>query len=529
MAAKPQNLRRYIVMSADGFQAPLNEATFTLSNATVALAARAEAVIPAPQMRVLDSIGENGPKLVEMPAEGELSLRLSMPGIKIVPEVFYERQWERFRAEQRPAPARGTAKVSKKAIRGRGMTEAAAVPASVAGFDITITDSATGKPVAGAQIIAFSNFIAREGANAQTNASGRATLKGLTPGRKLERAYIYGPMNYWGFYAADTTGAALSNIKLDPINVKDPSLLLTQLYGSLPLATGQGVTIGIIDSGVDGTHPDLPNVTGGLNCVGDETRFDFAALANWRPARTNGQHGTHVAGIVAGRGATSGFRGMAPGASLRSYRVFPDNGGFASNFDIVKAINTAVFDKCDIINLSLGGVAKDEFARFAIDFAVAAGVVVVAAAGNNSRQPVLFPAALPECVAVSAMGRIGSFPKQSIGASAIATPKSATSPKDFVADFSNFGAEVDVIGAGVEIVSTLPGQGYGALSGTSMASPAVAGFCAHLLSTHADVRKKIGADRSRALKDLLYASCKPESFGRDFEGFGLPRAPDGQL
>jgi subtilisin len=263
-------------------------------------------------------------------------------------------------------------------------------------------------------------------------------------------------------------------------------------------------------------------VSGGLNCVSDEVRANPAAAQNWRPAKKEGEHGTHVAGIVGGRGTASGFRGVAPGVTLRSYRVFPDRGGGASNFDIAKAIDTAIADKCDIINMSLGGGPKDDLTRAAIIRALNSGAIVVVAAGNDDRDPVSFPAAFTECTAVSAMGRIGSFPKTAIGTSSVATPKGNPLTKDFVADFSNFGPEIDVTGAGVEIVSTLPGTGHGSMSGTSMACPAVAGFAAHLLAADPALKQNVGAGRSRALKDALYASCKPEGFGRDFEGFGLP-------
>ena len=104
-------------------------------------------------------------------------------------------------------------------------------------------------------------------------------------------------------------------------------------------------------------------------------------------------------------------------------------------------------------------------------------------------------------------------------------PKGNPDTKDFVADFSNIGPEIDVTGAGVEIVSTLPGTGHGSMSGTSMASPAVAGFAAYVLAKDPALKQNAGAARSRALKDALYARCKPEGFGRDFEGFGLPTPP----
>jgi subtilisin len=526
MAQKKQSRRRYILMSAQGFLGPvLTDNSFKPSSNPVALAARPQSVAPAaPDMRVLDSIHENGPKLVEMTPEGELSLRLGVPGLKVVPEVFYHRQWQRFRTHHRPEKTGAKAAATKTKKAGRVM-RAATVATTSGQFSVTITDSSTGVPIKGAHIVAFTNFDAREGAEATTDANGRATVNGLAATRKLDRVYIYAPPGFWGYFATDTKGSKLSAVKLKPVDVKDPTLLLTQLYGSLPMTAGQGVTVAVIDSGVDGKHPDLSNVSGGLNCVSDEVRKNPAAAADWRPARSEGEHGTHVAGIVAGHGPNSGFRGVAPGATLRSYRVFPDSGGGASNFDIAKAIDQAVADRCDIINMSLGGGPKDDLTHAAIDRALDAGVVVIVAAGNDYRKPVDFPAAFTECVAVSAMGRVGSFPKEAVGSGDVAAPKGVPSAKDFVAAFSNFGSEIDVTGAGVEIVSTLPGTDHGSMSGTSMASPAVAGFAAYLLSATPALRQKVGADRSRGLKDALYASCKPQGFGRDFEGFGLPLPP----
>jgi subtilisin len=502
---------RYIIMPQEGLEHPfLTGATFQPAARRVAVAARAAATT-RPQMQVLDAIGENGPKLVEMPPEGELSLRLTMPGIKIVPEVFYHRLWHRLEVEKRAS--------------GPVKAKVALAAAKSAAVEIRITDRSTGQPVRGAHIVAFTDFANRIGAEANSAANGRARLNGITSKQKIERLYIYGPPGYWGFYRTNTSGAALAAVQLRPVNIQEATLLLRQLYGNLPGDAGKGVTVAVIDSGVDGgpgRHPDLANVTGGLNCVSDEVRADPAAARNWGPAKVEGEHGTHVAGIIGASGGPNGFRGVAPGVMLRSYRVFPDTGDGASNFDIARAIETAVADRCDIINLSLGGGPKDDLTKAAIDRALAAGVAVVAAAGNENRSPVAFPAAFPECTAVSAMGRRGSFPSESTGAGDTAKPTGGAGSSDFVAAFSNIGPEVDVTGPGVEIVSTLPDRAYGPMSGTSMASPAVAGFAAHLLSANAALRQAAGSDRSRQLKDLLYSKCKPEGFGREFEGFGLP-------
>jgi subtilisin len=398
MPTKKQNLRRYIIMSKEGFLADkLAAASLQPSANTVAVAARAQAVIAAPQMRVLEALHENGPKLVEMPPEGELSLRLSTPGLKIVPEVFYHRQWQRFKIHQRPGPRKAADSkkklVAKKA--GSRAMSAASAATTTASFDVSVMDASSGNPIKGAQVVAFTDFASRAGASAVTTAKGLATLNGLSSSRALERVYVYAPAGWWGYFATDTTGAGVSQIKLKPIDVTASFLLLPQLYGSLPVMAGTGVAVAIVDSGVDGTHPDLPNVSGGLNCVGDEVRNNPTAARNWRPALSEGEHGTHVAGIIGGRGTTSGFRGVAPGVTMRSYRVFPDAGGGASNFDIARAIDAAVADKCDLINMSLGGKDKDDLVDASIDRALNAGVVVIVAAGNDYRQPVDFPRRIP--------------------------------------------------------------------------------------------------------------------------------------
>jgi subtilisin len=523
MAAKPA---RYVVMSKQGFvHSDLKSVRLEPTGKPVALKARA-AGLASPSMKVLDSIGDDGPKLVEMPPEGELSLRLANPDLKIVPEVFYYREWFRPLVEHRHTRKAAKAKTAAGA-KGKartGVKVAAQAARAGAGVTVTVVDRATKKPLRGAEAVFFTDFASKTGDQGESGANGVVRLGSISFRQAIERAYVYGPPGYWGYYATSTTAAALKTIRLRPIDLADASLLLRQLYGRLRVNAGTDATVGVIDTGIDGAHPALTNVTGGLNCVGDEVRGNPGAANDWGPAETEGEHGTHVAGIIGGDGKGNGFRGVAPGVKLRSYRVFPNAGGGASNFDIAKAIDAATTDGCNVLNLSLGGGPADDLTKAAIDRALASGIVVVAAAGNDSRQPVSYPAAFPECVAVSAMGRRKSFPKESIGTSDIDKPSGGPKGGDFIADFSNFGSQIDATGAGVEIVSTLPGGQYGSMSGTSMATPAVTGFSAYLLGQDAGVRAAQGADRSQKLKDLLYSSCKPEGFGRNYEGFGLPLA-----
>ncbi|MDE1770514.1 MAG: S8 family serine peptidase [Thaumarchaeota archaeon] len=137
---------------------------------------------------------------------------------------------------------------------------------------------------------------------------------------------------------------------------------------------GQGVKIGIIDTGIDFNHPDLfgygisGRVIGGYDYVNSDER----------PLDTNG-HGTEVAGII---GANGNFSGMAPKSQLFSYKV-SSTGEMVSSEYIVQAIERAITDKIDVINISLGVNRTNDGLETAVDEAVKKGIVVVSAAGNN--------------------------------------------------------------------------------------------------------------------------------------------------
>jgi subtilisin len=287
-------------------------------------------------------------------------------------------------------------------------------------------------------------------------------------------------------------------------------------YGNGADRDGAGVRVGVIDSGIALDHPDL-RVAGGRCTISGEDPTSFGALG--------GDHGSHVAGIIAARGSPpAGIRGIAPAAELWSFRVFNAGEG-ASNFSIVRAIDAAVESGCDLINMSLGGGSRDPATEAAIEDARARGAVCIVAAGNENRSRVSQPGAFGLCVAVSAAGRVGTFPANSGDTLDVAPPR-GRDKKDFLAAFSNVGPEIDATGPGVGVISTVPG-GYAEMSGTSMACPAVTGLAARLLARPAS-RALVAAardqDRADAIVRMLLASCRPLGFGYNNEGNGLPRA-----
>ncbi|WP_168250957.1 S8 family serine peptidase [Rhizobium ruizarguesonis] len=451
------------------------------------------------KVEVIDSVSVDGPKLVEMTPETELELRLEEPALKIVPLVTYEKMRAAYKVKRAAA-------ATIRAQAGQGAV-----------LRIEDTD---GNPLVGARVVAFTNFRTRAGDDGSTDANGEIRLQ-ITSGVTLERIYIYGPARHWGRFErtfALTPGASL---QLERIDLAQQILALRRFRRDLPLTAGDGIVVGIVDTGIDPNHPLLPNISGGANMVLEETKDDPGEIADWGPAAIEGEHGTHVAGIVGARPSDNiDLAGVAPGVTLRSYRVFPHDGGDATNYDIMNAIDRAVQDGCHIINLSLGGGGEDEAIRAAIGSALDNGVLVIAAAGNDGRKSVSYPAALPFCIAVTAMGWTDSFPAASSESGDIAKPHGADNT--FVGAFSNFGPQIDLTGPGVGVVSTLPGGTFGAMSGTSMASPALAAYAAYLLGQDPTILGMNGAEKSTALRDKLFGSATPLGFGRDFEGFGLP-------
>jgi len=443
------------------------------------------------KVTVLDSVHENGAKLVEVLPQDVSALRAVQPGLRLVPLCYYY---------PAVAPLPFALAGAKKLAGARSVKT-----------KLVFVSSSDGKPVAGATVVGFTNFVNREGDQGVTNNKGEVSLA-LGGAAKLQRLYVYPELGYWSLLKRNVTVATGTVVKLKAIDVSTLDSV-RHFYGNASDGVGAGVRVGVIDSGVSLSHPDLA-VEGGENTVVGENAADFGDAGS--------AHGTHVAGIIAARGLPpAGIRGVAPAVKLRSYRVFGRGSNGASNYAIVKAIDRAVADGCDFINMSLGGGAPDNATRAAMEDARARGCVPIVASGNDGRESVSFPALDDTALAVSAMGRKGTFPAGTTDAENVLKPF-GTDKKNFVAAFSNIGIEIDLTGPGVGVVSTVPG-GYGAMSGTSMACPAVTGVAARLLAANAAILNMArDQDRSNAIVELLLSSAKTLGFGSVFEGRGLP-------
>lgn len=446
---------------------------------------------PPLQMKVLDTVSEDGAKLVEMSSDQISDLRTHQPGLRVVPVRYYSPATVvRPLPEMKPSMA-GAALAPKLTFR--------------------VVSRKGGEPIAGAKVVAFTDFAQRIGAEGETNRKGEVALSlGETIG-KLDRVYVYPPPGFWGALRKGFVVTGKNEIKLKSIDLGYQDAL-RYFYGSAQDSMGEGIKIAVIDTGV-GPHGDLV-LEGGLNTVLGEDETDFG---------DNGRgHGTHVAGIIAARGTPpSGIRGVASGVALRSYRVFAKNANTASNFAIAKAIDRAVQDRCDLINMSISGGSADPAIEGAITDARSKGSLVFVAAGNDDRAAVGFPASASLALAVSAMGRKGTFPAGTVQSGDIAAPYGNPDRKNFIASFSNIGEEIDLTGPGVGIVSTVPG-GYAPDDGTSMACPAVTGMAARLLATRPDI---LGMSQTSARSDemakLVLQSAKSLGFGPTFEGRGI--------
>jgi thermitase len=224
-----------------------------------------------------------------------------------------------------------------------------------------------------------------------------------------------------------------------------------------------GITVAVIDTGIDYNHPEL---------IGRVIQGPDLADSDGSPMDHFG-HGTHVAGIIGAAGNNGqGIAGVAWNCKLMAIKVLGDDGS-GSTSAVMQGIQYAADHGAKVINMSLGGSDQtiDPGLHAAMDYATQKGCVIVAAAGNEYAQ-VGAPANDPDAIAVSSTSHFWKFEWMSL--------------------FSNHGDKIEVAAPGGGILSTLPSEGsrlgsnYGTLSGTSMATPFVAGEAALIMAQHPD-------------------------------------------
>ncbi len=376
-----------------------------------------------------------------------------------------------------------------------------------------------GTPIPDIPLIALLDFDKKWFTHCVTNTQGMAQLRVPAAFSAVELLLADPAHSYWSRFDANVTFPSAPpgvQLQLRPV-LPDPYALLSQYIPPDPQA-GEGVKVAVIDTGV-GPHQALKVVRGGCTVTGEDAR-DYHDY-------TSEGHGTHVAGIIAakpGVGLAASVMGLAPASELYAYRAIAKNAEHdeATGLDIAAALERALDEKCDVINISLGGTQPMPEVEVLLERAWDEGALVFAATGNDSLDELRYPARYARSLAVGALGNQAAYPTD--------TPQSfhvsgmLTSP-EFVARFSNHGPETDFIGVGVALLSTYPGDRYAVQSGTSMASPFLAGMAARLLGNDTVLRDgPRNAARAHTLVVKLTQACRPfVHWPPEYWGAGLPQ------
>jgi subtilisin family serine protease len=268
-------------------------------------------------------------------------------------------------------------------------------------------------------------------------------------------------------------------------------------------ARGQGVRIAVLDTGCDARHPDVKARLVGFAEIDDAGRIAREGLKH---ARDSDRHGTHCAGSAVGGNASGRWIGMAPEAELLAGMVLP--GGSGTEAQILGGMQWALDNGADIISLSLGGlrlepVVLDNYTQMIIS-ANLAGVPVVVAIGNEGAQTSGAPGNDYFAFTVGATDVEDVAAGFSGGRTQVVARSRYIVSKDLPLVYS----KPDVSAPGVDVFSCVPGGGHEVLSGTSMATPHVAGAMAVLLSALPNLRALQGTDRVNVLQQLLISSVK---------------------
>lgn len=284
---------------------------------------------------------------------------------------------------------------------------------------------------------------------------------------------VYNTTYGYGLIDAAKTISAIKNMPIDDVaNLGGSKWFLDMIKAPEVWAnnfTGQNIIVAILDTGIDYNHTELidnmwtnPGEIPDNNIDDDNNGF-IDDVGGWDFVQSDNipmdlhSHGTHIAGIISA---------VAPNVKLMTVRVANDTGA-ATLSNLARGIYYAANNGAKIINLSLGATFPSNTLKTAITYAISKGCICIIAAGNNGRAVPDYPAIYTDTLAAIAVGAVGAAKK-------MATFSNKSGPN--VLEY--------VVAPGASIYSTMPGNKYGMKSGTSMATPMVAGVAALMLSAN---------------------------------------------
>ncbi|WP_339526454.1 S8 family serine peptidase [Pseudomonas sp. EL_65y_Pfl2_R96] len=446
----------------------------------------------APKMNLLHQF--DGSMAVKANTSALMALRSNSPGLKVTSATWLYPQYIRPMGDE----------LDTFAIQVTEGTRAKR-------FEVRLTD-AEGKPVAKVKVRALVDWSGAH-VSVESDSKGVALFSIPLIYPKIELIIVEPEHTYWSaFVSGFERAAAPKRVNIQLQGLIPYSFGLINHYADYEEDAGVNVSVGVIDSGV-GPH-DALDVVGGACLVPGENADDYL---------DNGLgHGTHVAGTIAAKKLPgTEVYGVAPACRLFSYRVCPKTGnrGRARSIEIAAAIEQAIADGCDVVNISMGSLEAMPEVPGILEHARKAGMVVFAATGNDGEPSIRYPARYAHTLAVGALGRDKTFPLDSPD---VNHESSVRRGNEFVAQFSNYGKETDFIGAGVAVISTFPKGLYANMSGTSMATPFTSGMAARLLSKHPEILAMArGPERADAIIKMLFEATRKVGWSNDYEGFGV--------
>ncbi|WP_419226918.1 S8 family serine peptidase [Alteromonas sp. OM2203] len=304
--------------------------------------------------------------------------------------------------------------------------------------------------------------------------------------------------------AATMSKSALNKLRNNPnvesieVDVLRKPMAQTTPYGYTMVQAnqfGQSDTtarkVCIIDTGYNLGHPDLPGTNDGVT-----GQANNSAVGNWY--NDGNGHGTHVAGTIAAYDNNEGVVGVYPGVNMHIVKIFNDNGQWTYASDLIDAISQCQDAGSNVVNMSLGGGSASTTERNAMQSFTDAGMLLVAAAGNDGNSAKSYPASYDAVMSVAAVDS-----------------------NENRASYSQYNDQVEIAAPGSAVQSTYPTNTYAALSGTSMATPHVAGGAALVWSYFPQCT-------NNEIRSALNATAEDKgSAGRDnFYGYGLMQLAD---